>query len=205
MTMTRMNPEVDTYIANSEDFARPILEHWRKLVHEACPDVVEAIKWSLPHFDYQGDFMCVMSAYSKHCSFTFLKAPLMHDPRLKDSKSLKPIQRFLGKISQLDDLPSDSEFLKMLKEAMVLNEKGIKLPANTASTPKVLDTPDYLLNALEANPKAKAIFESKSPSFRKNYIVWITDAKTAETKRKRLDQSMEWISEGKDRFWQSKK
>ena len=47
------------FIAKFEDFAKPILEHWRQLVHATCPDIDEVIKWSIPHFDYKGDFMCV--------------------------------------------------------------------------------------------------------------------------------------------------
>ncbi|WP_413667247.1 YdeI family protein [Mucilaginibacter sp. Mucisp86] len=201
------NPAVDAYIANSEDFAKPILEHWRRLIHENCPGAEEAIKWSFPHFDYKGDNMCVVASYKKHCSFTFLKAELMTDLRLKANKDLKPIQRFLGKISKIGDLPPDDEFIAMLKEAMQLNEKGIKIKRDKPESdkPKVLETPDYLLAALVANPKAKDVFESKSNSFRKEYIIWITDAKTAETRQKRISEALEWIAEGKGRFWKHQK
>ncbi|WDF77341.1 YdeI/OmpD-associated family protein [Mucilaginibacter sp. KACC 22773] len=201
------NPAVDAYINNSEDFAKPILEHWRRLIHEHCPNAEEAIKWSLPHFEYNNDNMCVVASYKNHCSFTFLKAELMTDPRLKASKALKPIQRFLGKISQISDLPPDDEFIAMLKEAMQLNEKGIRIKRDKPESdkPRVLVTPDYLLAALVANPKAKEVFESKSNSFRKEYIVWITDAKTDETRQKRINEALEWIAEGKGRFWKHQK
>jgi uncharacterized protein YdeI (YjbR/CyaY-like superfamily) len=201
------NSAVDAYIANSEDFAKPILEHWRLLIHKNCPDAEEAIKWSLPHFDYKDDNMCVVASYKNHCSFTFLKAELMTDPRLKANKDLKPIRRFLGKISKIGDLPPDDEFIAMLKEAMQLNEKGIRIKREKPESdkPKVLETPDYLLVALVANPKAKEVFESKSNFFRKEYIVWITDAKTDETRQKRISEALEWIAEGKGRFWKHQK
>jgi uncharacterized protein YdeI (YjbR/CyaY-like superfamily) len=201
------NSAVGAYIASSEDFSKPILEHCRRLIHENCPDVVEAIKWSLPHFDYKNDNMCVVASYKNHCSFTFLKAELMTDPRLKANKDLKPIQRFLGKISKLEDLPPDAEFIGMLKEAMQLNEKGIRIKREKPESdkPKVLETPDYLLAALAANLKAKEVFENKSNSFRKEYIIWITDAKTDETRQKRISEALEWIAEGKGRFWKHQK
>lgn len=201
------NPGVDTYIAGAADFAKPILEHWRRLIHEYCPYVEEAIKWSLPHFDYRGENMCVMASYKAHCSFTFLRAELMTDPRLKAGKDLKPIQRFLGKISKMSDLPPDEEFLAMLKEAMQLNESGIKLKRQKpeADQPKVIEAPACLLAALAAKPQAKSVFESKSNSFRKEYIVWITDAKTDETREKRINEALEWIAEGKSRFWKHQK
>ncbi len=203
--MAKLNTEVDKYIALSENFAKPILEHWRKIVHKTCPDVVESLKWSIPHFDYKGDFMCVMAAYKNHCSFTFIKAEIMNDARLKESKNFKPIQRFMGKIFKLSDLPTDKEFVSFIKEAMTLNENGVKVVAKKSDKSKILEIPDYVTKRLALNPKAKEIFETKSNSFRKEYIVWISDAKTEETRQKRLGEAMQWIAEGKSRFWKSKK
>ena len=203
--MAQHDEKVSEYIAASADFAQPILKHWRQLIHENCPEAIEAIKWSIPHFDYKGDFMCVMASYKNHCSFTFIKAELMSDSRLKESKSLKPIQRFMGKITSLADLPPDQEFIKFLQEAMVLNEKGIKIVVEKSDKPKVYETPDYFELRLQKNPIAKEIFESKSNSFRKEYIIWISEAKTEETRQKRMDEAVDWISEGKSRFWKSEK
>jgi len=203
--MKNLDAGVDEYIDKAEDFAKPVLNHWRKLVHKVCPGVEEAIKWSLPHFDYKGGMMFVMASYKQHCSFTFLNAGLMKDKRLKESKTQKPIQRYLGKISSLTDLPPDEEFISFLKEAMALNEKGIKPVRAKADKPAPVELPDYFEKALKSKPKAKEVFETKSPSFRKNYIVWIADAKTDTTRGKRIEQALEWIAEGKDRFWQYEK
>ncbi|HEY4327194.1 MAG TPA: YdeI/OmpD-associated family protein [Mucilaginibacter sp.] len=201
------NTTVDTYLDKAEAFAKPILSHWRQLIHENCPETEEAVKWSFPHFEYRNDNLCVIAAYKNHCSFTFLKAELMSDPRLKESKDLKPIQRFLGKVTKMEDLPPDNEFIAMLKEAMQLNEQGIKIKREKPESdqPKALETPDYLLVALAVNPAAKEVFESKSNSFRKEYIIWITDARTDETRQKRINEAVAWIAEGKSRFWQHKK
>lgn len=201
------NSAVDQYIAKAETFAQPILAHWRKLVQQYCPEVHETIKWGIPHFDYKGDHMCVMASYKAHCSFTFMKGQIMSDPRLKANKDTKPIKRFLGKITKLSDLPPDEEFIAVLKEAVQLNEQGVKIKREKPATEKlkILETPDYFQAALAGNPKAKEVFESKSNSFRKEYIIWITDAKTDETRQKRIDEALEWISEGKGRFWKHQK
>ncbi len=203
--MAHFDSKVNDYIANSADFAQPILEHWRQLMYDTCPDRVEAVKWNLPHFDYKGDFMCVMTAAKSHCSFTFIKAELMSDARLKDSKSLKPVQRFLGKITKLADLPSDEDFITLIKEAMDLNEKGIKVATTKSDTAEPLEIPDYFAAQLAENPAAKQVFENQSRSFRKDYIVWITAAKTEVTRQNRIEQSLAWIAEGKRRFWQFQK
>ena len=43
----------------------------REDVHAACPDVVETIKWSRPHFTLDDKLLCGMSAFKAHCSFGF--------------------------------------------------------------------------------------------------------------------------------------
>jgi uncharacterized protein YdeI (YjbR/CyaY-like superfamily) len=206
--MATPNQQVADYIAKSESFAQPILEHLLQLVHDTCPDVKEVLKWGIPHLDYKGEMMCILAAYKQHCSFSFWKASLMNDPRLQESADLEASQRFMGKIKSLSDLPPDTELVALIKEAMALNENGIKLKPRKSDKPdtaKVLEIPDYFAEKLAANPGAKEIFESKPASFRKDYLVWIIDAKTEATRATRIEQSLEWIAEGKGRFWKYQK
>lgn len=42
-------PAVDAYIERAQPFVRPILTHLHAVVHEACPEVGEEMKWSFPH------------------------------------------------------------------------------------------------------------------------------------------------------------
>ena len=60
--MPTVDPRVDAYIDKSADFAKPILIHIRKLVHKACPDIQETMKWSFPHFDFKGT-VCSMAGF----------------------------------------------------------------------------------------------------------------------------------------------
>ena len=80
--MPKTDSRIDAYIAKSQLFAQPILIHIRKLVHSACPDVEEKIKWGFPHFDYKDEMMCSMAGFKQHAVFGFWKAPLMKDKRL---------------------------------------------------------------------------------------------------------------------------
>jgi uncharacterized protein YdeI (YjbR/CyaY-like superfamily) len=201
MKKTQFNPQVDDYVANAAEFAQPILSHLRTLLHKTCPDLVEEIKWSIPHFDYKGEMMCILAAHTKHCSFTFWKESLMSDPRLRENPELKASKRFLGKITSQADLPPDRQLVAYIKEAMTLNEKGVKLAPRKSTTPKEIEVPGYFAEQLAANPKARENFENKSASFRKEYLVWITDAKTEATRQKRVEEALAWIAEGKGRFW----
>jgi hypothetical protein len=68
---------VDAYIARAATFAQPILKHLRATVHNACPEVEEALKWGMPFFVYRGSPLCSMAAFKQHCSFGFWKAALV--------------------------------------------------------------------------------------------------------------------------------
>jgi uncharacterized protein YdeI (YjbR/CyaY-like superfamily) len=205
MKTTQFNPKFDAYMANSADFAQPIMAHLRKLLHKTCPEVVEEMKWGIPHFDFKDEMMCIFAAYKNHCSFTFWKESLMSDPKLKANPDLPAAKRYMGKITSLSDLPADRQLVAFIKEAMVLNETGVKLTPRKSETPKEIAIPDYFAQELSANAKAKEIWASKSNSFRKDYLVWIIDAKTDATRQKRMEESLAWIAEGKGRFWKYEK
>lgn len=200
--MGKKEKAIDAYIAKSADFAKPVLNHLRELLHGTCPDVEEKMKWSFPHFDYKGEMMCSMAAFKQHCVFGFWKAAVMRDPILIENAKSEVSMGHLGKITSLKDLPADKKIIAWVKEAMKLNDEGIKLPAKAKSTDKKeLIVPDYFLKALNKNKKALKIFEEFSYSHKKEYLEWITDAKTDDTKNKRISLAIEMIQEGKSRNW----
>jgi uncharacterized protein YdeI (YjbR/CyaY-like superfamily) len=204
--MATTDPRIDAYIQGSADFAQPILEHLRKLIHKACPDVVETIKWSMPFFEYKEAMLCNISAFKQHCAFGFWNASLMKDPagvlRVKDKKAMGHFDR----ITSLKDLPADKILIAYIKEAAALNDKGVKKPARVPAAPKTaLPVPPALAVALKKNKKAGEIFAAFPPSHRREYIEWITEAKTDETRDKRVATTLEWLTEGKSRNWKYQK
>ncbi len=199
--MANKDPRVDLYIYNAADFARPILLHLRELIHAACPDVQETIKWSFASFDYKGP-MCSMASFKQHCAFGFWKASLMKDKKLIANAESESAMGHYGKITSLKDLPSDKKIIAHIKEAMKLNEKGVKLPSKKIKVvKKKIAAPDYFLKQIKKNKKAFTTFNNFSPSHKREYVEWITEAKTDETKNKRIAAAIEWMSEGKPRNW----
>ncbi len=187
------NPKVDEYIANAADFAQPILKKVRVLVHQAHPDIEENIKWGMPSFDYKG-IVCHLAAFKQHCSFGFFKHKL-----IKGLEGDGGMNSF-GQLKSIADLPKDELLITYIKEAVLLNEQGVKLPKK--ATPKrALKVPAELQAALDKNPKAKEVFDNFAYTHRKEYVGWIVEAKRPETKEKRINQTIELLQENKRKNW----
>ena len=200
--MSNRNKAIDAYILKSAAFARPILIYIRELVHLICPDVEEKMKWSFPHFDYKGEMMCSMAAFKQHAAMSFWKAALMKDAALLETARSEEAMGHLGRITSLKDLPADKKLAGYIREAMKLNELGKKLPSKTKpSEKKELEVPEYFIKVLKKNKKALQTFQAFSFSHKKEYVTWITEAKTEETRNKRMDTAVEWMEEGKGRHW----
>lgn len=203
----KKDPRIDAYIAKSADFAKPVLDHFRALIHKTCPEVQETMKWSFPHFDYKDMPMCHMASFKQHCAIGFWKAALMGDAKTLVAKAkTEEAMGHLGRISSLKDLPKDTVLVRYIKDAMKLNEQGIKLsPKTRPAAKKELEVPDYFTKALRKNKKALKTFQEFSHTNKKEYVSWVTGAKTEETRQKRLDTAVEWMGEGKIRHWKYEK
>ena len=189
---------VDVYIEKSAEFARPILKHLREIVHEACPEVQEEMKWSFPHFTYKGMFAS-MAAFKEHCAFGFWKSEQVVGA---DSKAKQAMGSF-GRITSLADLPPKKTIAAYVKTAKKLNDDGVKAVRRKMAKPK-LETPPELIAALKKDKKARDVYEGFSPSQQREYAEWIADAKGEDTRARRLATTLEWLAEGKTRHWKYK-
>lgn len=201
--MPSKDKRIDAYIAKSAEFAQPILTYLREVVHEGCPDVVETIKWGMPHFEHRG-IMCGMASFKEHCAFGFWKGSLVVDP--KEIKSVDAMGQF-GRITSLKQLPPKKTLVGYVKKAAELNDAGIKNPARVKprTEKKELTVPDYFTAAVKKNKKALATFDGFPYSKKKDYVEWVTEAKTDETRDRRLKTAVEWMAEGKGRNWKYEK
>ncbi len=195
------DPRIDAYIAKSAPFARPILEHIRAIVHRAVPHVEETMKWSFPHFTTNGENLCAMASFKAHCALGFWKESRMPDPKRIFHRGEKAMGS-LGRIGSLKDLPSTKVLIEYLRVAATLNVEGAAAPKKPKKSPKPpVRTPNDLAKALAKNAKAKRIFEAFPPSHKREYVEWIVEAKAPETRSRRIETAVKWISQGKQRNW----
>ena len=195
-SMGAKDKRIDAYITKSADFAQPILRHLRKLVHAACPEIEETMKWSFPHFDYRG-MLCSMAAFKQHAVFGFWKEKIL----LGTNPGSKGAMGSFGRVTSLADLPPDKVLIGLIKKAAELNEAGITVARSRPAKKVPLKIPSYFMAALKKNGKAMKTFEEFSYSHRKDYVEWVTEAKTEETRNKRLATTVAWLAEGKSRNW----
>lgn len=192
---------IDVYIEKSADFAQPILNHLRAIIHKAVPEIHETMKWSFPHFEYKKSILCSMASFKQHCSFGFWLGSMMDDSHgVLKSREEGGMGHF-GKIASLEDLPSEDVIISYIYQAVKLIDSGAKLEKKAPVQAKELIIPEDFNTALKSNSKAMATFELFSPSNKKEYVEWVTEAKTESTRQKRLETAIEWMSEGKIRHW----
>jgi uncharacterized protein YdeI (YjbR/CyaY-like superfamily) len=195
--MPKRDPRIDAFIAEAKDFAKPILTRIRDAVHSGCPAVEETLKWGQPSFTYNGKILCGMTAHKQHCHFIFW--PAGGKPVTADGKEV-----YLKYLEKLSDLPSKTVLTGYVKQAVKLHDATAKAPKVTkkkAAPRKALPMPRDFSDALKKNKKALKWFEDFSPSHRREYIEWITEAKRTETRAKRITQAVAWLAEGKARNW----
>ena len=197
------NPAVDAYIGRSTDFARPILRHLRALMHKADPTIVETIKWGVPHFEHRG-IVAGMAAFKQHVAFGFWGEKLIRSKLGRDADRMFPkgAERGMGgrKIRALDELPPDALIVRAARAAVVLNEAGER-PVRVRKPKPPPKAPRCLAAALAKNARARATYERLTPGQQREYVEWLVEARREATRERRLAQAIEWLAEGKQRYW----
>src|SRR5438552_8879090 len=157
--MPKTDPRFDAYIDKAADFAQPVLRHIRALVHEECPEAEEAMKWSSPAFVYRGRLLCGVAAFKAHCTFGFwhkgMEAVLDQDG-VREGGAMGSF----GRITSLEDLPSDRKMRQYIRKAAALGDTegpARPRPAGKPAAPVVV--PPDLAAALRKNKAAAATFE----------------------------------------------
>ena len=201
--MGKRDQRVDAYIAKKAPFAQPILKELRAIIHEAHPEIDEDIKWGAPAFMHKG-IVCIIAGFKEYVGVNFWKGALIVPSmarRATDDKDMKQLEQ----IHSIDELPARKKIIAYVQAAVKLNEGGVPTPNRGKNAPvrkrAPLRTPPSLAKALARNAKAKATYDGFSPSHKREYVEWITEAKSEETRDRRIEQALGWMAEGKPRNW----
>jgi len=166
------------------------------VVHEACPDCEETLKWSSPSFIYKGKILAGFAAFKAHATFGYWSGSQVIDTSDKQATAMGQF----GRLPAMDDLPSRADLIELTHKAMGLIDDGVK-PVRNKTVKAPFTVPQDLRAAIDAVPAARSTFDGFPPSCQREYVEWVTEAKREETRSKRLAQTVEWLAEGKRRNW----
>jgi len=199
----RFDPRLDLYIAKAAPFARPILEYIRDVVHEACPDVVETMKWQMPFFCHtNGKVVVFAGAFKEHLRFGIWNAEAAASLREAAGHNAGATGSTVI-IRTMKDLPTRKKMLASFRQIWKdAGEGKTVMRRRDHQTPKPpLEVPADLAAALKKSKPAQFVFDKFSPSCQREYINWINEAKQLATRERRLEQAVAWMAEGKQRNW----
>jgi uncharacterized protein YdeI (YjbR/CyaY-like superfamily) len=199
--MPTLDPRVDAYIAKSAAFAQPLLIAVRAAAHEACPDVVEAIKWGMPFFTYRGKNLAHVAAFKQH-----LGLGLWYGAATNAEREAGNAMGNFGRITSMAEMPTQRELQRLLRSGMAAIEQGVPGPtAGRARRRPPPEVPADLAAALNRAPEARRFYDSLAPSHQREYVTWIAGAKRDETRQRRLATTLQQLAEGKRWGWKNER
>jgi uncharacterized protein YdeI (YjbR/CyaY-like superfamily) len=168
----------------------------RERVHAVLPEAEESTKWSMPAYTLAGKIVLITAAFKAHAALNFWRGQELRG----DQANADAMGQF-GKIRSIDELPSDSELDRLIRQAAEL-ARSAPAPRKAKHEPKPAPHmhPDFAA-ALKNAPKAKAALDGFPPSAQRDYLEWIAEAKQDSTRAKRIETAVDWLSEGKRRHW----
>ena len=98
-----------------------------------------------------------------------------------------------------------AEGVDLVREATALNDQGVKVARRKTARKAAPIIPADFMKLLRGNRKALAAFTASSPSHQREYLDWFSEARTVETRERRMALALEWIAEGKGRNWKYEK
>lgn len=196
---TQAPEKISDYIAKAPAEKQELMNRLRSILNSEEFELTEDWKWRAPNYNHKG-MICWLAYFKNHVGINFFKGSLIEDLHgLYDDACMDKGNR---QIKFQDVTQVDKQQLKhYLYEAIKLNKEGTKVQAKKINT----EVPEDLAKALAENTNAKNFFDSLAQGYKRDYIEWITTAKQEKTRLKRLNTTIEWLSEGKKKNWKYEK
>jgi len=184
--MSKINPNapflIDEYIASKEPSFIAICELLRKLIHEADNTVLEDWKWSIPIF-HKNSMVCGFACFKKHISLTFFNGATLNNQHSLFTGDCSAKNMRTIKFTKITDI-NKSHLMDYLKEAFLQSETPIKKVVSK----KEFEIPALLQKALDKNNLAQENYKKMAYTYRKEYALFISQAKRETTQLKRLEK-----------------
>jgi uncharacterized protein YdeI (YjbR/CyaY-like superfamily) len=179
------------------EFSLSMANQLREWILEWEPDLSEAIKWNMLCFSGR-KLICGLSACKQHASLAFFRGTELPDPaRLFSPGGENNTNIRTVRLTSLEKL--NRAALRDLLHAAVELDSEPAIPPSPKRKREPLPLPEIFAAALKEKKHraAAANFQQLSPTCQREYIVWISSAKLAETRQRRLSQTLASLAKGK--------
>ena len=183
---------VDDYIAEAKYWQNELVK-LREILNAA--GLEETVKWGAPCYTHEGKNVVGLGAYKAYCGLWFYQGALLKDPdgvliNAQEGKTKALRQWRFAAASEI----KRAKVKAYVAEAMQLAAAGQEIkPARN----KPLKIPGELITALAANAEAAAAFESLTKGRQREYADYVSEAKRADTRERRLEKIMPMIAQGR--------
>ena len=172
--------------------SQAMFECLNNAVRNAAPGLKEVIRWGKPC--YMGrNLVCSISIFTGHVSFTFWRGALVKDPTgmLVHGQGLTEMRT--AKFTSPDQI--DPKVVESwVKQAVKLDAESA--PARAPRKEVKVVVPRSLAAALRNSAKARTAFDSLSPSCKREYCQWISEAKQQVTVDRRIEATIAKLERG---------
>lgn len=182
--------DVDEYLERSEQ--------WPDEIRELRPILLgcgldEDIKWGKPCYTHDGRNICILQEMKDFLAVMFFKGALLPDAHgvLREQGPNSRSARRMELTSTAEVVASASTIEAYVSEAIAVEDAGLSVPAAD------LVLVDELQDRLDADAELEAAFEALTPGRQREYNLYASDAKKAETRIGRVDKCVERILAGK--------
>lgn len=178
---------IDEAISEMKPFAKAICKKLRKLILSTDPAMVEDWKWG-PNY-YLNGMVCGFWGFDKFVTLNFFQGALLKDPYKILKMNAGNVRARHIKFTDVKEIKEDV-ILEYIFEAIDNNLKGHFI---REAKDKTVIIPDDVKKAFKT-AKLLPYFETLAYSHRKEYMMWINDAKKEETRLKRIHQAIEKLA-----------
>ncbi len=186
-----MNPEVDAYIAGSDQ--------WPEVIAALRPillgsGLTEQIKWAKPCYSHDGKNIVIVQEMKDFVALMFFKGAL-----LTDAEGVLEEQGPNSRSARRIRFTSADEVARLAKTVSTYVDEAVHIEAAglQVDPPPELLLAEELQQRLDHDPALRAAFEALTPGRRREYNLHISAAKQATTRRARIDKYAPKILEGK--------
>jgi uncharacterized protein YdeI (YjbR/CyaY-like superfamily) len=180
----------DAWFRGLSDFAKPICEKLREIVHRAAPDLEEVIRWRMVCFKGESLIFCI-GAFKAHVNFVVARGAELEDPQGLFQRDVDPEGNHVVLRSVADIKPGPLRDL--IHRAVKLHASP--RPKSKAQRPDI-PLPEVLRQALAKDKVARQHYEALAPSQRREYNEWIAGAKQEATVQRRIEKALAKLAAG---------